>query len=66
MVLDDDELIRTANDKAVSMDFLSGTTLAIYIVDLMEKFTDDIHNHLSHVYIVWNFSMEEKYCARFE
>ena len=66
MVLDDDELIRTANDKAVSMDFLSGTTLAIYIVDLMGKFTDDIHNHPSHVYIVWNFSMEEKYRARFE
>ena len=66
MVLDDDDLIRRANDKVVSMGFVSGTTLAIYIVDLMEKFTDDIHNHLSHVYIVWNFSMKEKYRARFE
>ena len=38
MVLDDDDLIRRANDKAVAMGFVSGTTLAIYIVDLMEKF----------------------------
>jgi hemerythrin-like domain-containing protein len=66
VVLDDDDLIRRANDKAVSMGFVSGTTLANYIVDLMEKFVDHVCHHPKHVYLAWNFSMEEKCGASFE
>ena len=66
MVLDDDDLIRRANDKAVSIGFVSSTTLANYIVDLMEKFVDHVCHHLKHIYLAWNFSMEEKCGASFE
>ena len=66
MVLYDNDLIRRANDKAVAMGFLSGTTLANFIVGLMEKFVDHVRHHLKHVYLAWNFSMEEKCGARFE
>ena len=48
------------------MGFLSGTTLANFIVGLMEKFVDHVRHHLKHVYLAWNFSMEEKCGARFE
>jgi len=46
VVLDDDYLIRRANNKAVAMGFLAGTTLASYIVDLKEKFVDHVRHQL--------------------
>jgi hypothetical protein len=51
VVLYDNDLIRRANDKAVAMGFLSGTTLANCIADLMEKFVDHVRHHLKHVYL---------------
>ena len=59
MVLYDNDLIRRANDKAVAMGFLSGTTLANCIADFMEKFVDHVRRHLKHVYLAWNLSMGE-------
>jgi hypothetical protein len=66
VVLYDNDLIRRANDKAVAMGFLSGTTLANCIADLMEKFVDHVRHHLKHVYLAWTFSMEEKCGVSFE
>ena len=48
------------------MGFLSGTTLANHIVDLVEKFVDNVRHQLNDVYIAWNFSTEEKFRASFE
>ena len=57
VVLYDNDLIRRANDKAVAMGFLSGTTLANCIADFMEKFVDHVRHQLKHFYLAWNFSM---------
>jgi len=48
------------------MGFLSSTTLASQIIDLMEKFADHFRHHLKHVYIAWDFSMEERCRASFK
>jgi CheY-like chemotaxis protein len=66
-VLDDDDLIRQANEKAVAMGLSAGTTLASYIVNLKEKFVDHVrHQPESQLYRL-EFQHGEKRCrASFE
>jgi len=67
VVLDDDDLIRQANEKAVAMGLSAGTTLASYIANLKEKFVDHVrHQPESQLYRL-EFQHGEKRCrASFE
>ncbi len=67
VVLDDDDLIRQANEKAVAMGLSAGTTLASYIANLKEKFVDHVrHQPESQLYRL-EFQYGEKRCrASFE
>jgi len=67
VVLDDDDLIRQANEKAVAMGLSAGTTLASYIANLKEKFVDHVrHQPESQLYRL-EFQSGEKRCrASFE
>jgi len=67
VVLDDDDLIRQANEKAVAMGLSAGTTLASYIANLKEKFVDHVrHQPESQLYRL-EFPHGEKRCrASFE
>ena len=44
VVLDDDDFIRQANEKAVAMGLSAGTTLTSYIANLKEKFVDHVRH----------------------
>lgn len=62
VVLDDDDLIRQANEKAVAMGLSAGTTLASYIANLKEKFVDHVrHQPESQLYRL-EFQYGEKRC----
>jgi CheY-like chemotaxis protein len=62
VVLDDDDLIKQANEKAVAMGLSAGTTLASYIANLKEKFVDHVrHQPKSQLYRL-EFQYGEKRC----
>jgi len=67
VVLDDEDRIGQANEKAVAMGLMAGTTLASYIVGLKEKFVDHVrHQPESQLYRL-EFRHGEKRCrASFE
>ena len=67
VVLDDDDFIRQANEKAVAMGLSAGTTLTSYIANLKEKFVDHVrHQPESQLYRL-EFQHGEKRCrASFE
>jgi CheY-like chemotaxis protein len=67
VVLDDDDFIRQANEKAVAMGLSVGTTLTSHIANLKEKFVDHVrHQPDSQLYRL-EFQHGEKRCrASFE
>lgn len=67
VVLDGDDFIIQANEKAVAMGLCTGTTLAGYIANLKEKFVDHVrHQPASQLYRM-KFEYGEKRCrASFE